>query len=99
MFKIIMYTDENGISPVDEFLDDLYQENFKLYAKTLRTLNLLKTTGNRLTMPYSRYLQKGLFELRTEQGNNITRLFYFFEKEQIIVADHGIIKKSQKTPI
>lgn len=98
MFEIVMYTDENGSSPVDVFLDKLKKSNYKLYVKTMRTLGLLEATGNMLTMPYSKYLQNGIFELRTTQGNNTTRLFYFFEKERIIVVDHGIIKKTRKTP-
>ena len=98
MFEIVMYTDENDKSPVDEFLDNLRKSNFKLYVKTMRTLELLETTGNMLTMPYSKYLQDGVYELRTIQGNNITRLFYFFMRQKIIVVDHGIVKKTQKTP-
>ena len=98
MFEIIMYTDENGNSPVDEFLDDLKRTNLKLYAKTMRSLKLLESTGNMLTMPYSRFLQDGILELRTIQGNNITRLLYFFEKDRVIVVDHGFVKKTQKTP-
>ena len=80
MFEILMYTDESGNSPVDDFLDDLKNSNFKLYVKTMRSLGLLESTGNMLTMPYSKHLQEGIFELRTIQGNNITRLFYFFDK-------------------
>ena len=99
MFEIILYTDENGKSPVETFLDDLKKSNYKLYVKTMRTLGLLESTGNMLTMPYSRYLQEGIYELRTIQGNNITRLFYFFANRRIIVVDHGIVKKTQKTPI
>ena len=98
MFEIIMYTDENGNSPVDEFLDKLKQSNFKLYVKTMRSLGLLESTGNMLSMPYAKPLSSGLFELRTVQGNNITRLFYFFVKGQVIVVDHGIVKKTQKIP-
>ena len=93
-----MYTDENSKSPVDEFLDELKQSNIKLYVKTMRTLGLLESFGNMLTMPYSRYLRDGIYELRTIQGNNITRLFYFFERERIIIVDHGSVKKTQKTP-
>lgn len=93
-----MYTDENGRSPVDEFLDDLKQSNLKLYIKTMRSLGLLESTGNMLTMPYSRFLQDGIFELRSIQGNNITRLLYFFRKNKVIVVDHGFVKKTQETP-
>ena len=98
MFEINMWTDENGNSPVDDFLDKLYTNNLKLYVKTMRNLNLLEATGNLLGMPYSKPLKDGLFELRSSQGNNISRLFYFFDKGGIIIVDHAILKKTQKIP-
>lgn len=98
MFEIIMWEDENGISPVDGFLDELKQRNIKLYVKTMRNLGLLESSGNMLGMPFSKYLKNGIYELRTTQGNNNTRLFYFFEKDRVIIIDHAIIKKTQKTP-
>lgn len=33
-----------------------------------------------------------------DKRNNITRLFYFFERNKVIIVDHAIIKKTQKTP-
>lgn len=93
-----MYVDSNDYSPVDDFLDKLRVSNVKLYAKTLRTLGLLESAGNMLGMPYSKYLREGIFELRTSQGGNHTRLFYFFEENRVIVVDHAIVKKTQKVP-
>ena len=98
MFEIIMWEDENGYSPVDEFLDELKQNNIKLYVKTMRNLSLLESSGNMLGMPFSKYLKEGIHELRTAQGGNNTRLFYFFEKNKVVIIDHAIIKKTQKTP-
>nr|WP_232423399.1 type II toxin-antitoxin system RelE/ParE family toxin [Leptospira weilii] len=39
----------------------------------------------------------GLFELRIKQGSNIFRLFYFFEKERVVIITSGFVKKEQKT--
>lgn len=98
MFDITMWKDENGYSPVDDFLDVLYADNIKLYVKTMRNLGLLEATGNMLGMPYSKPLGDGIFELRSSQGSNISRLFYFFEEGGIIIVDHAILKKTQKIP-
>ena len=49
-------------------------------------------------MPFSRHLDDGIFELRTVQGNDITRVLYFFVAGGEIVLTHGFVKKTQKTP-
>ena len=97
MFKIIFYKKKDGKSPIDEFLDELRNINFKLYVKTEKMLELLEEKGNLLTEPYSKHICDGIYELRTIQGNNITRLFYFYSRNKIIVVNHGIIKKTKKT--
>ena len=40
----------------------------------------------------------GLYEIRVQVGNNIYRIFCFFDKDNIVVIGHGFQKKSQKTP-
>jgi phage-related protein len=41
---------------------------------------------------------KGLYEVRVEVGNNIYRIFSFFDKGNLIVLGNGFQKKSDKTP-
>lgn len=48
--------------------------------------------------PYSKPLGDGIFELRAQMGNNITRVLYFFFIGDKAILTHGFIKKSQKTP-
>lgn len=40
----------------------------------------------------------GLYEIRVQVGNNIFRIFCFFDYGSIIVVGHGFQKKSQKIP-
>jgi phage-related protein len=40
----------------------------------------------------------GLYEMRVQVGNNIYRIFCFFDAGRIVVVLHGFQKKSQKTP-
>lgn len=40
----------------------------------------------------------GLYEIRVNVGNNIFRIFCFFDQGNIIVVGHGFQKKTQKTP-
>ena len=95
MYEIILYDTEDGRCPVQELLDSLEP---KLLAKTLRTIDLLEMNGPLLREPYSKPLENGIFELRTKQGSDITRVLYFFIVGQKAVLTNGFIKKSQKTP-
>ncbi|WP_448781962.1 type II toxin-antitoxin system RelE/ParE family toxin [Blautia sp.] len=95
MYEIILYDTEDGRCPVQEFLDSLEP---KLLAKTLRTIDLLEKNGPLLREPYSKLLEDGIFELRTKQGSDITRILYFFIVGKRVILTNGFVKKSQKTP-
>ena len=71
MYEIILYDTEDGRCPVQDLLDSLEP---KLLAKTLRTIDLLEVNGSLLREPYSKPLENGIFELRTKQGSDITRV-------------------------
>ena len=85
MYEVLFYDTIDGKCPVQDFLDSLEP---KILAKTLRTIDLLETNG-----------PNGIFELRTKQGSDITRVFYFFFIDQKVVLTNGFIKKTNKTPI
>lgn len=95
MYEIVFYDTEDGLCPVQKFLDTLEP---KLLAKTLRTIDLLETNGPLLRKPYSESIDDGIFELRTKQGSDITRVLYFFVVGKKAVLTNGFVKKTQKTP-
>ena len=95
MIEIILYDTEDGKCPVQEYLDSLEP---KLLSKTLRTIDLLEKNGPNLRGPYSEPLENGLFELRTKQGSDITRVLYFFFTGNKAILTNGFTKKTQKTP-
>lgn len=70
----------------------------KMRAKMVGLLELLGEKGNQLREPYSKYLGDGIFEIRCNVGNNITRALYFFYHEGKIILTNGFVKKTQKTP-
>ena len=61
-------------------------------------IDLLEKNGPLLREPYSKSLEDGIFELRTKQGSNITRVLYFFFIGKKVILTNGFVKKSQKTP-
>lgn len=59
---------------------------------------LLLKTQDRLPSKFIKHIRDGLYELRTEYGGNIFRVFFIFDEGQVVVLFNGFQKKSQKTP-
>ena len=60
-------------------------------------LLLLKNQG-RLPKKFVKLIRDGIFELRTEYGGNIFRVFFIFDEGEIVVLFNGFQKKTRKTP-
>lgn len=95
MFDVNFFKEEDGTKPVGQFIRTL---DVKMKAKVVSDLHKLEALGNEAEEPLSKHLEDGIFEIRTELGNNIIRILYFFDKGSIIIATNGFIKKNQKTP-
>lgn len=89
------YQDPQGRRPVEEFIDALPA---KERARIIRTIELLKTYGTDLGMPYARHLKGKLWELRISSGRSDYRIFYFARADRRFVLLHIFKKKAQKTP-
>jgi len=81
------------------FLDFYEKQSDNVQAKIEWTLNLIRVT-RQVPEKYFKHLEgtKGLYEIRVELGNNIYRIFSFFDKGNLVVLGNAFIKKSQKTP-
>jgi phage-related protein len=83
-----------------------YGGYFESFMQTLSTkeqekiqygLLLLKTQG-RLPKKFVKFIRDSIYELRTEFGGNIFRMFFIFDEGDIVVLFNGFQKKTQKTP-
>lgn len=91
----IEYWNEGGKkNPIEKWLDKLTQEQFKSIDKEI---TLLRKIGNELTLPHSRSLGKGLFELRERRFG--FRIYYCFLGQQIIILLAAGDKKTQTNDI
>lgn len=94
-FIIEPYITENGKVPIDDFLDSLDNEHRNKIELNLKKLEF---KGNMLRMPLSKPLENGIFELRTQFKDGISRICYFFFYGGKIILTHGFIKKTEETP-
>ena len=81
------------------FLDFYWKQADNVQAKIEWTLNLIRVT-KQVPEKYFKHLEgtKGLYEIRVEVGNNIYRIFSFFDKGNLVVLGNAFQKKTQKTP-
>jgi len=63
-------------------------------AKVLREVELLEYFGEKLSMPHSRKIRDGIFELRI-RGKQEIRILYSFRNDEAILLN-GFIKKKDK---
>ncbi|EPR68047.1 hypothetical protein ADICYQ_3119 [Cyclobacterium qasimii M12-11B] len=55
---------------------------------------------DRIPETYLKFIKNtnGLYEIRVQKGNDIFRIFCFFDEGKLVVLMNGFQKKTQKTP-
>ena len=96
IFDVILYARKDGSVPVKDFIMSL---SGKIQAKVLMEIDLLEEYGNELDGKYTKYITKGIYELRVRISSNRVRILFFFYSDKKIILTNGFIKKTQKTPI
>ncbi len=82
------------------FFTDFYEkQKQKVKDKILWTFRIIETQ-QQIPTDYLKYMEgtDGLYEIRIQQGNDIFRIFCFFDEGKLIVLANGFQKKTQKTP-
>ena len=81
------------------FLDFYEEQSEDVQKKIEWTLNLIRVT-RQVPEKYFKHLagKKGLYEIRVEVGNNVYRIFSFFDKGNLVVLGNAFQKKTLKTP-
>ena len=83
----------------DAFWEFFNKQTQKVQARILWTIRLVRD----IQLVPETYLKHmagtdGLYEIRVSSGNNIFRIFCFFDEGQLIILLNGFQKKTQKTP-
>ena len=94
-WSVIFYVDDQGHSPVEDFLDHLDQKSRVRFDWSIEQLRIRNVAARD---PLVRQVGGRIWELRRESNTNIFRLCYFFFSGRRIVFLHGFQKKTPKTP-
>lgn len=82
------------------YFKDFYSEQtLKVKNKIIWTLKIAEEL-ERIPEIYFKHLESttGLYEIRVQSGNDIFRIFCFFDNNNLVVIGNGFQKKTQKTP-
>jgi len=93
--SIKFYRTEDDKCPVEEFFDTLED---KVMSKIMAILKYVEEQDIIPIKFFKKLIGTEIYEIRIMLGNNIYRLFCFFNKNSIIILTNGFQKKSQKTP-
>jgi phage-related protein len=92
--RLVFYRSSAGTEPVLDWLKSLPAEERKEIGRDLMRAQWRWPVG----MPLCRSLGDGLWEVRSNLPGRIARVL-FCTNDGNIVALHGFIKKTQKTPV
>ena len=91
---VVFYRTSAGVEVVRDWLRELGNDDRAIIGQDLMRVQFRWPVG----MPLCRPLGEGLWEVRSNlSGNRIARVFFCFTAGRL-VALHGFIKKTQKTP-
>jgi phage-related protein len=94
VFDVVFFETENGKQPAREFIKKLSKEDQKEIGADIRVVQDSFPIG----LPLVRKLKPELWEIRSFIKDGISRVFFTFFNEKIILL-HVIVKKMQKTPL
>ncbi len=81
------------------FLDFFQKQKPKVKEKILWSFMVIETV-EKIPSEYFKHMEgtNGLYEIRVQFGNDIFRIFCFFDEGKLVVLTKGFQKKTQKTP-
>ena len=83
----------------DDFGEFYNKQTQKVKERILWTIRLIRDI-QRVPEQYLKHLEgtDGLYEIRVSSGNNIFRIFCFFDEGQLVILLNAFQKETQKTP-
>jgi phage-related protein len=92
--EVIIFAEEDGSSPLIEWLDGL---GSKVQDKCIVRVERLAEMGHELRRPEADFLRDGIYELRSKSEGVQFRILYFFYKGKAVIS-HGLKKEAEVPP-
>ena len=85
-----------------EPFEDFYWKFYDVQSDAVKTkidyvLNIIITI-EKIPSKFFKHVDNGIYEIRIKSGNNIYRIFSFFDEGKLVILLHGFTKKTQKLP-
>ncbi|WP_298390883.1 type II toxin-antitoxin system RelE/ParE family toxin [Hydrotalea sp.] len=81
----------------NDFWEFYNKQTKKVQDRILWTIRVIKDI-KLVPEKYLKHIDEGIYEIRVSSGNNIFRIFCFFDEGQLVIVLNGFQKKTQKTP-
>lgn len=91
--EVLFYQDDDGRSPVVEWLEQLRKMDTVAYTKCAAVITRLAEAGYELRRPTADLLRNGIHELRAKKGRVNYRILYFFHGRNVAIVAHGLTKE------
>ncbi len=82
----------------DEFWEFYYKQNQQVKKRINWTLGVIRDIEMVPEKYFKHIIGTDLYEIRISAGNNIFRIFCFFDRGKLVVVLNAFQKKTQKTP-
>ena len=92
-FEAVFFETESCNQPARDFIKGLSKNDKKIVGADIRVVQNSFPVG----LPLVRKIKPGLWEIRSDVKDGISRVFFTFINEEIVLL-HGVVKKTQKTP-
>jgi phage-related protein len=82
----------------DDFWEFFNKQTKKVQERILWTIRIIRDISF-VPEKYLKHIADGIYEIRVSSGNNIFRIFCFFDQGKLVILLNGFQKKTQKTPV
>ena len=93
--RVVFWKEDDGTVPMSDWLD---QQSAVVQDRCIDRLKKLRSSGHELRRPLAAPLRSGIYELRVREQKVRIRMLYFFSGTEIVVATHGLKKKTSEVP-
>ncbi len=82
----------------EEFWKFYNKQTKKVQDRILWTIRVIRDI-RLVPEKYLKHIEDGIFEIRVSSGNNIFRIFYFFDEEQLVILLKWLSKEDAENTI